>query len=336
MCAVTAVGVIGREAFVNFGGSHTESDIERYAQSGQFDSRQNRFVSERQTEIDAIKDRVFNLRTIYEQLSQGEHIRPVEKLPERSVDMQAFLDDSTAPNIVWLGHSSFMLRIAGKSILIDPVFENAGPLFFLGQRFQASVLAREDVPDIDYVLISHDHYDHLEAATTEHLAGTGTHFIVPIGVGAHLRAWGVPANRYTEHDWWDELTLDDLLIAITPSEHYSGRKGLLANDTLWASFVLKSANGSLYFSGDSGYGEHFGEIARRYGPFDVAFLENGQYSPISREIHMHPEDTVRAFGELDASVLVPIHWAVFSLSRHAWFEPADRVTALAQQNGYAV
>ncbi|MCV6601673.1 MAG: MBL fold metallo-hydrolase, partial [Cohaesibacter sp.] len=178
-----------------------------------------------------------------------------------------------------------------------------------------------------------DHYDHLEAATIKHLAADKSHFIVPIGVGTHLRQWGIPQERLTEKDWWDEVQLDNLLIALVPSEHYSGRKAFLANDTLWASFVIKSAKTNLYFSGDSGYGDHFATIGQRYGPFDLAFLENGQYHPVSRKIHMHPEDTIKAFKDLNANILVPMHWAMFALARHAWYDPAEQITDLAHKNG---
>ncbi len=317
----------------NLGGDHTQSDQQRYGASPQYDPDQGRFVSSNQATIDELRERVFNAGTIVTQLSQGEHLRPEEKLPEATINLAGFLDDSQGPNIIWLGHSSFMMRMDGKTILIDPVFANAGPVFFVGQRFQASVLSREDLPEVDYVLITHDHYDHLEAATTRYLAESDAHFIVPIGIGAHLRKWGIREDRFTEKLWWQEFKDGDLLIATVPSEHYSGRRGFLANDTLWASFVIKGPNASYYFSGDSGYGDHFAEIGDRYGPFDLSFMENGQYNIISREVHMHPEDVIDAFQKLNSKVLVPIHWAMFSLARHSWYEPAVRITALAKENG---
>ena len=336
LVVVGLAGALWLHVAPNLGGEHSAQDLARYARSPQFDAAQGRFVNHNQPTIDTITDRILSLATIRMQMSRREDLSPVEKLPEMPVDLDAFLDDSHSPNVIWLGHSSFMIRIAGKTLLIDPVFENAGPAFFLGRRFQISVLAREELPPVDYVLISHDHYDHLEAATVRYLASRDTRFIVPIGVGAHLREWGVPAARITEKDWWEEAELDGLKVVAAPAQHYSGRASFLANDTLWISFVIKSAQTSLYFSGDSGYGGHFAEIRDRHGPFDMVFLENGQYSPISREIHMHPEDVVDAFKDLGAKVLVPVHWAVFQLSRHPWYEPAQRIKALAEQNGIAL
>lgn len=314
------------------GGRHTDNEKQRYGASEQYDKTQDRFISKNQATIDTMKDKVFNFKTIFKQLRIREDLTPEEKLPEATLNLDEFLDDNHSPHVIWLGHSSFLIRIAGKTLLIDPVFKNAGPVFFIGQRFQESVLARKDLPTIDYVLISHDHYDHLETATVKYFAQRDTRFIVPIGVGVHLQKWGIPEDRFTEQDWWQETQVDDLLIATVPAEHYSGRRGFLSNDTLWMSFVIKSENASLYFSGDSGYGDHFFDIGQRYGPFDIAYLENGQYSYLSREVHMHPEDTIRAFKDLNAEVLVPIHWGVFSLSRHPWYEPSQRITALSKQN----
>lgn len=334
LAVIAAVGgVFWIEVSGNLGGDHSAEDLVRYAGSPQYDAEQDRFVNHNQNVIDGMTDKILDLGTIVTQMRRRKDLTPDEKLPETPIDLKAFLDDSTSPNVIWLGHSSFMVRIGGKTVLIDPVFDNAGPVFFLARRFQKSVLAREDLPPVDYVLISHDHYDHLEAATVRYLAGQDTKFIVPIGVGAHLKEWGISEKRFTEKDWWEEARLDGLTVIAAPAQHYSGRAGFLANDTLWISFVIKSGETTMYFSGDSGYGGHFAEISERHGPFDVVFLENGQYSPISREIHMHPEDVVAAFKDLKAKVLVPIHWAVFQLSRHAWYEPATRITELARANG---
>lgn len=327
---------LGLQSCANMGARPSVEDTQRYARSPQFDVKAQRFVNHNQDEIDGMKDRVFNLRTVVTQLRIRQDLTPEEKLPEVEVDFEAFLDDTRAPNIVWLGHSSFMLRMAEKTLLIDPVFGNAGPLPFLGGRFQDSVLAREDLPEIDAILISHDHYDHLEADTVRYFATRKTQFIVPIGIGGHLQAWGIEKTRIRETDWWQETRLDELLIATLPAQHYSGRRGFLANDTLWASFVLKGPKAKLYFSGDSGYGPHFAKIGREYGPFDAAFLENGQYNVVSRAIHAFPEDNIRAVRDLNAKVLVPIHWGMFQLARHPWYEPAERITRLAKENDVAL
>lgn len=338
MLVVFGVSVIlGIQVYFSIGGSHTTDDKNVYANSPQYDAAQDRFVNHNQQAIDEMKDKVFNYTTIVSQLSIREDLTPDEKLPDVVVDLRLFLDDATGPNIVWLGHSSLLIRIAGKTLLVDPVFGNAGPVFFIGRRFQDNVIELDELPDIDYVLISHDHYDHLEASTVKYFAEQASvQFIVPIGVGAHLKQWRVPESRFVEMDWWEEIQLDDLLVATTPSQHYSGRGGFLANDTLWTSFVIKGLNSSVYLSGDSGYGDHFSEINRRYGPFDLAFLENGQYSWMSREVHMHPEDVVKSFSDLDAKVLIPIHWAMFQLSRHPWYDPVTRLAALTEENDHTL
>ena len=330
--SVVALVFLGVPAYNNMGGDHMVSHQQRYAESPQYDKEQKRFVNHNQTVIDGMKDKVFSLEGISRLLGAKPDLTPDEKLPEEAIDLAAFLDDAHSPNIIWLGHSSFLVRIASKTLLIDPVFENAGPVSFVGQRFQDSVLARKELPPIDYVLISHDHYDHLEASSVKYFADKNARFIVPIGVGVHLQKWGINKDRFSEHDWWQEIKLDDLMITVLPAQHYSGRKGFVANDTLWVSFAIQSAKANLYFSGDSGYGSHFVEIGRRYGPFDIAFLENGQYSQLSREIHMHPEDNVLAFKELNARTLVPVHWGMFALSRHSWYDPTLRITGLAKEH----
>jgi L-ascorbate metabolism protein UlaG (beta-lactamase superfamily) len=191
----------------------------------------------------------------------------------------------------------------------------------------------EDLPPVDYIVISHDHFDHLEMRTTQYFAQMKTQFIVPLGVRTHLTYWGVPEQNIIERDWWGSHRDGELEVILTPSRHYSGRSGFLANDTLWGSFVIRDTHSSIYYSGDSGYDSHFKDIAQRYGPFQIALVENGQYHEISRQIHLFPEDTLQAFKDLNAQTLVPIHWGMFALSQHPWDEPIKTINQLASEHG---
>ena len=286
---IFAVVIGSTSACSSFGGDHTESDLDRYRKSPQYSVDQERFVNDRQEIIDQMKDKMFTWDGLTRRMFKGEHKVPEQKLPEETVSRDFFSSDSEKGKVIWLGHSSFLLRIDQKTILIDPVFANAGPFSFVGKRFQEPVLKLEDIPKVDLVLISHDHYDHLEMKTVRHLKDKGTRFIVPIGIGRHLAYWGVPQDRIHEKDWWQTETIGNLTITTAPARHYSGRSGFLDNDTLWASYVITNGVTNLYFSGDSGYGEHFREIGQKLGPFDIAFLENGDVKrPVSRDLARGP------------------------------------------------
>ncbi len=184
--------------------------------------------------------------------------------------------------------------------------------------------------EIDVVLISHNHYDHLNKYSIKHLSSRTKRFIVPLGVGAQLEKWDVPGEKITEMDWWEEVQIDsNLMIAATPTQHFSGRGLTDRNKTLWASFVIKGPQHKIYFGGDSGYFEGFGKIGEKYGPFDITFLECGAYNKAWEPIHMLPEQTAQAHLDLKGKVLHPIHWGTFNLSLHSWFEPMQRFTRAA-------
>jgi L-ascorbate metabolism protein UlaG (beta-lactamase superfamily) len=186
------------------------------------------------------------------------------------------------------------------------------------------------LPPLDIVLLSHDHYDHLDHGSILKLKAKAKHFVVPLGVAAHLVKWGVAASRITELDWWETATVDGVFLAAAPARHFSGR-GLRDRDkTLWCSWVLKSGEQSVYFGGDSGYDTHFKEIGQKYGPFDLTMLECGQYNEAWQYIHMMPEQTAQAHLDLRGNVLMPTHWGAFSLALHPWQEPIDRLSKAAQ------
>jgi len=264
---------------------------------------------------------------------------PNSYLPHVSyADLRAEAAASNGLQFVWLGHSTLLLFIGTTTVLIDPVFSTAAaPLPIIVRRFQPPAIALAELPPIDYVVISHDHYDHLDMATIKHFASTNVQFLVPLGVGSHLLHWGVAANKIRELDWWDSFTAQDLQFTATPAQHFSGRLGpFLTNKTLWSSWVIRHREQSLFFSGDSGFSEHYKEIGGRLGPFDLVFMDSGQYNEQWRSVHNMPSEVIQGFKDLQGRYLIPIHWGMFSLSLHNWFDPPEQVSQLARAEGIAV
>jgi L-ascorbate metabolism protein UlaG (beta-lactamase superfamily) len=199
-----------------------------------------------------------------------------------------------------------------------------------GKRFSKELpIEIEQLPQIAAILISHDHYDHLDYESIQKLKDKTGQFYVPLGVGAHFRAWGVPAEKIHELAWWEEINHENLLFAFAPARHFSGR-GFTRNNTLWGSWIIKGPKDNIYFSGDGGYADHFKTIGEKYGPFDFAMLECGQYNPNWAQIHMMPEETVQAAIDVKTKLMMPIHWGAFKLALHPWTDPIERVTKAAQ------
>ncbi len=233
--------------------------------------------------------------------------------------------------VVWFGHSTLLIEIEGLRILTDPVWsDRSSPFQFVGpKRFYEPLVELVDLPPLDAILISHDHYDHLDADTIRQLASLDVQFYVPLGVGAHLESWGVRPAKIIEMDWWQEQSLGQVRIACTPTRHFSGRGVADRNKTLWASWALVGQQRRIYFGGDSGLFPGFSEIGDRYGPFDVTFLEVGAYNQRWPDVHMGPEQAAIAHRALKGNVLFPIHWGLFNLSLHSWTEPAERLQVIA-------
>jgi L-ascorbate metabolism protein UlaG (beta-lactamase superfamily) len=240
---------------------------------------------------------------------------------------------SSEPVIVWFGHSSYFIRIENKNILVDPVFSgNAAPLSFMVKAFPGSnIYKAEDMPAIDYLILTHDHYDHLDFKTIRKLRNKVDRICCSLGISSHLKHWGVDGNKITEMDWWETQLLEDSIsLTAAPARHFSGR-GIKRGQTLWSSFILKTSTSNLYLGGDSGYDSHFKGIGIKYGPFDIAILEAGQYNTMWPLIHMMPEETVQAAVDLKAKALLPVHWGKFTLAMHSWTDPVTRVLAAAKE-----
>ena len=272
--------------------------------------------------------------TTWDFLFTSNHRTPDTELPIKQIDLSPFNNqDSNRLNVTWLGHSSLMINIDGYKILTDPVFEKRISVFG-PTRFNGDVpLDIQQIPKIDAVIISHDHYDHLNKYSVQRLTEKSEKFIVPLEVGALLADWGVPRDKIVELNWWQEYRLDQtLMVAATPAQHFSGRGITDRNKTLWASWVIKTPSHNLFFSGDSGYFGGFKQIGDKYGPFDMTFVECGAYGEGWPKVHMFPEQTVQAHLDLKGSVLHPIHWGTFNLALHPWYEPMVRLTAAAKLN----
>jgi len=237
--------------------------------------------------------------------------------------------------VTWFGHSAFLIEMEGKTLMLDPMLGPASaPFEFMTKRFNGDLaISLADIPPIDAVLFSHDHYDHLDYLSILALKEKVGHFFVPLGLGAHLRHWGVEDAKITEMDWWEETSFGELTFACTPAQHFSGRSINDRNNTLWASWALIGKKTRIYFSGDSGYFPGFKQIGDLYGPFDIALIECGQYNELWSEIHMMPEQTAPACVDVQSSVLMPIHWGMFNLALHSWTEPVERVSVAASALG---
>ena len=260
--------------------------------------------------------------------------KPDKKLPVLEADSSSLANYAGPTRLMWFGHSTFLLQMSGKQILIDPMLTDMpAPISRDAQRRYNEELPIEieQLPRIDAVLISHDHYDHLDYKSIKRLKDKVSHFYVPLGVGVHLKAWDVPEASITELDWWEEQEFEDLKFIATPAQHFSGRKIDNRNSTLWASWVIQSEKDNIFFSGDSGYNAHFKSIGEAYGPFDFAMIECGQYNQMWSKIHMMPEETVLAGVDLKAKKIMPIHWGAFTLALHAWDDPVKRVLIKANE-----
>lgn len=260
-----------------------------------------------------------------------ERVRPDTTLPVVKTDLWQL--DRKQDVMVWFGHSSYLIQQDGKRILVDPVFLEASPVPFSNRPFRGpDVYTPQDIPDVDYLVISHDHWDHLDYKTVRALKDRIGKVVCALGVGEHLEYWGFDPSRIVELDWNEEALLDPgFMVYCLPARHFSGR-GLSPNTTLWASFLIRTPSQQIYIGGDSGYDSHYAEIGERFGEIDLAVLENGQYDKDWKYIHLMPEYLGQAIRDLKAKRTVTVHHGKYALAKHAWDEPFENAAMVAEKD----
>lgn len=267
---------------------------------------------------------------------QKPDVKPNKRIPSVRTDLTQLSGE--APQLVWFGHSSYLIHSKGFTLVVDPVLsEYASPVPLFGKAFEgANEYQPADFPPIDALILTHDHYDHLDYPTVKALIPKVKHFYVSLGVGEHLELWGVAADKITELDWGQShILMDSISLRATPARHFTGR-GFVRGKTLWSSFVLDLHGYRLFLGGDSGYDTHFKQIGEQYGPFDLAILENGQYGKDWPLIHTFPEETAQVAQDLKAKALLPVHWGKFVLANHGWTEPIERLLKASEGRPYVL
>ncbi|MFK7947903.1 MAG: MBL fold metallo-hydrolase [Saprospiraceae bacterium] len=318
--------------FKQFGGKATKDLLQQYEQSdnwknGQFQNLEHTEMSMGLTKIPSV---------IYKQLTNSAGRTPKNPLPIQAFDKNDFLSPADKAKFIWYGHAVVLMRLGGKTLLIDPMLgDDTTPIApAKNKRFSENTLDLiDDFPEIDLVLFTHDHYDHLDYASVQKLKGKVKHFFVALGVKRHLTSWGISADKITEFDWWQTRQFGNTEITFTPTRHFSGRGLTDRFKSLWGGWAFKTVNESIWFGGDGGYGQHFKEIGQKLGGFDFAFMECGQYNDDWHEIHLFPHESVQAAIDAKAKKIMPFHWAGFNLSyQHTWTEPVEEFVKSAKEN----
>jgi L-ascorbate metabolism protein UlaG (beta-lactamase superfamily) len=313
--------------FKAFGKNPSGSRLAQIAESPQY--RNGAFQNLSPTKLMAGNQSM--VKNLWRFLNKPAATRPTRPVPVVKTDLKKISLKETT--VIWFGHSSYFIRTNGLNILVDPVFGgHASPFPFGVSSFTGTDLySVDDLPELDVLLITHDHYDHLDHRTIPGAAAKAKRVITSLGVGSHLVYWGIAAEKITELDWYSSVQLlDAISLTAMPARHFSGR-GFVRNQTLWSSFVLQAGKQVIYIGADSGYDVHFKNIGEEYGPFDLVILESGQYNENWPLIHMMPEQAVQASLDLKAKLLLPVHWGKFALALHPWDEPVKRVLEKAAE-----
>jgi L-ascorbate metabolism protein UlaG (beta-lactamase superfamily) len=315
-----------------FGGKVTKKLAEQYEASENW--KNGKFQNLEETSLHINLSKMPGI--IYRQFSGKEKREPSQPLPIVALDKNKFLKESDSPKMVWYGHSVVLMRLQDQTILIDPMLgPSASPIGpVTTKRFSLNTLDLvDDFPEIDLLLLTHDHYDHLDYESIQKLKGKTKKYFVALGIKRHLVRWGVDAERVTEFDWWDQTDFQGIQVNFTPSRHFSGRGLSDRSKSLWGGWVFKTNTHNLWFSGDGGYGTHFKEIGTRLGPFDFGWVECGQYNEHWHPIHLFPEECILASLDAKAKTIMPVHWAGFTLAPHHWKDPVERFVTAAERAG---
>lgn len=275
-------------------------------------------------------------KALWEMLRYPERHRPAQALPMQQPDWADFFAPSSRIKFIWLGHSSFLIRSRNKTLLLDPVYyTHASPIPVFMKRFQAAPVALNELPQIDLIVYTHAHYDHLDHQVVRYFAHhfPYTPYLAPLGMGTYLQSWGVNPAQITELDWQQSHDFYGTQIHTAPARHDASRSAFDGKKSLWLSYILQTEHEQIYLSGDSTYAPHFAQIGQQYGGFDLALIENGQYNENWRDNHMFPEQTVQAAIDLQAKKWMPIHWGAYPLAPHAWDEPVNISSQLSDKAG---
>lgn len=315
-----------------FGGKISKEEKLAFARSSQWNGE--KFRNTQKTTMDMDLKKMPGL--IKDNFTNKKDRAPEGKLPVKEFDQASWNEDTDRAKFIWYGHSVGLFKMNNTNLLIDPMFgPDASPVGPIRtKRYSDSTLYIIDkLPEIDAVFISHDHYDHLDYDSFQKLKGKVKQFYVPLGVKRHLLRWNIEASKITEMDWWDEVTVNDVKINFVPSRHFSGRGIFDRDESLWGGYTFTTATHNIFWSGDGGYGEHFKEIGEKLGPFDMAFVECGQYNENWNQIHMFPEQSVQAAIDVKAEKAMPIHWGAFTLALHDWEDPIDGFIKTSLEKG---
>lgn len=318
-----------------FGGKATKVLIERYAQSPNW--RDGKFQNLQQTSMSISFQDLPKL--LYKQFFEKEDREPRQQIPIVPFDRADFSARSDSAKMIWYGHSAVLMRLNQQTLLIDPMLgPNASPIApFATRRFSDHTLDLIDqFPTIDLLLLTHDHYDHLDLDSIKKLIPKVSKYFVALGVARHLISWGVDAHKITEFDWWDQQEYEGISVHFTPSRHFSGRGLTDRAKSLWGGWVFKTENESIYWSGDGGYGDHFRQVGDLLGPFDFGMMECGQYNANWHQIHMYPEEAVRAAIDAGVKNAMAVHWGGFALAQHSWKEPMTGFVNAAADHKLAI
>ncbi len=329
---ILGVVLISGTLFINFspefGGKANKEQQEKYANSQ--NHKDGKFINK--GDVQMSMDFTKFIKSLVGYFNSPSKTVPNTDIAVVKIDSLDIVGYKDSTRLIWFGHSTFLLQMNNKNILIDPMFGDVpAPHPILGsKRFSSELpIEIEKLPKIDAVILSHDHYDHLDYGSILRLKDKVGMFYTPLGVGVHLQEWGVEDQRIVELDWWQEINFKDLKFKCAPAQHFSGRGIDDRRNTLWSSWIIQSETENIFFSGDSGYGPHFKEIGDKYGPFDFAMMECGQYNDMWKEIHMMPEETAQAGLDVKAKFIMPIHWGAFKMAMHPWTDPVERLMTKA-------